>query len=419
MNLEKVKALLALAWQFLRHLSTRYIRDGCRESAAALTYMSLFAVVPLLTLMFSMFSMVPAFQELGEEVQDLIFSHFIPESGFEIQSYLLEFSSQARRLSIPGALILIVTAYLMLTNIEKTFNRIWDATGSRRGLPAFLLYWGVLSFGPLLVGIGLMMHTYLISFRLIVDEVAALGLLALVLEYLPWLLTWTAFTLLFLAMPNCRVVTRYAVIGGLMTTVLFEVAKMLFGNVVANTSFHSIYGAFAIIPLFLLWVYLCWMIVLTGAELVRSLETFRVAHRGYRVPNLMATVLVCWECWRRQQLGGKIGDRDILRLGIDQEHWLKLRRLLLDHHILERTASNHYVLTRDISRVTLWQLAEMFGDNFARLPDDSAGKQLKQYDWYPRLEAVVGAAGESASDTLSVTLETLFKQQDVEGDREN
>src|SRR5690606_34798245 len=232
---QKLRRTAFICWGFVRHLGQRYQRDGCRESAAALTYMSLFAVVPLMTLVYSVFSMVPAFQDLGSQVNSLIFRYFIPESGMEIQSYLLEFSAQARKLSAAGALILIVTSYLMLANIEKTFNRIWGNQGNRRGLSGFLLYWGILSFGPLLVGIGLAMHTYLASFRVMVDSIDTLGLMGLLLAYLPWLLTWIAFTLLFIAVPNCKVAARHAITGGLVTTILFQLAKGVFGAIVANT----------------------------------------------------------------------------------------------------------------------------------------------------------------------------------------
>ena len=164
------------AGQFIRYIAFRFDRDGCRQSAAALTYMSLFAIVPMLTLMYGMFSLIPAFQEVGGQVEAWIFPKMLPSSGQEITSYLTEFSTQARKLSSAGALILLVTSYLMLANIEKTFNHIWGTDGGRRGLSGFLLYWAILSLGPLLLAAGMLMKTYLLSFRLIVDEIDALGL---------------------------------------------------------------------------------------------------------------------------------------------------------------------------------------------------------------------------------------------------
>jgi membrane protein len=311
-----------------------------------------------------------------------------------------------------GALILIVTSYLLLANIEKTFNNIWGTRGNRRGISGFLLYWGVLSFGPLLVGLGLLMHTYLLSFQLMVDGVDALGVMALLLEYLPWLMTWIAFTLLFVAMPNCKVDGRYAVAGGLVTAVIFQLVKAGFGEIVANSSFHSVYGAFAILPMFLFWIYLCWMIVLGGAELVRSLETFSSSIHGYRLPGLMAVVLICWLCWDKQQKGRTITDRNMIEAGIEQQHWLLLRELLLKYRYLEVTRNNHYVLTRDLSKVTLWQLAGLFGENFTRSPPNPSARHLADYPWAARLDTLVRQSAEESRELFSITLGELFQVQE-------
>ena len=113
-GLQYISGGLVRTGHFLRYLGQRFNRDGCRQSAAALTYMSLFAIVPMLTLMYSMFSLVPAFNEVGSQVEAFIFSKFLPSSGQEISQYLTEFSSQARKLSAAGVVILMVTSFLML-----------------------------------------------------------------------------------------------------------------------------------------------------------------------------------------------------------------------------------------------------------------------------------------------------------------
>ncbi len=415
---DKINSNALLAWNFIKHLTKRYNEDGCRESAAALTYTSLFAVVPLMTLMYAVFSMVPAFQAIGSQVNDLIFDNFLPESGREVRSYLLEFSAQARNLSFIGALILIVTSYMMLSNIEETFNNIWGAVGNRKGLSSFLLYWGILSFGPLLVGVGLVMHTYLVSFQVMMNGVDRLGLMALILRYLPWALTWMAFTLLFAAVPNCKVVLRFAAIGGLVATILFQAAKALFGAIIANTSFHSVYGAFALIPLFLFWIYLCWMITLASAELVRSLETFSSSFHGYRLPQLSAVVLILWLCWECQQKGKTIADEDLLAAGVEQQHWLALREILLKFHFLEITRHNHYVLTRDIGSVSLWQLIALFGENFTKTPPTSSTRLLADYQWADKLDTIVKTAQVQAKDLFSITLGELFAVVEAETQNE-
>ena len=397
---------------FLFYLKERYKRDGCRESAAALTYMTLFAVVPLMTVMYSMFAIIPAFQGVGEQVEQLIFENLVPASGVEVQTYLLNFSSQAREISVLGGFILIVTSYLMLSNIEKTFNRIWQTAGGRHGLSSFLLYWGVLSFGPLLIGLGLLMHTYLLSFQLLVDELDKFHLSAIVLQYLPWLMTWAGFTLLFVAMPNCRVVFRYALWGGLLTALFFQVAKGLFALFVVNSSYQTIYGAFAMMPMFLIWVYLCWVIVLGGAEFIRALETFSVTHRPCDYPDLIALLVIFAQCLDLQRRGEAITDRDMLGAGLDERQWSRLRSLLLAKKMLVPTTNNRYVLTHDPAKLRLWDVnALLNGGIFAPL-SARGGETLAQYPWSKDLIKAFDSVGQEASKQFSMTLQDLFDARD-------
>lgn len=405
------KEKVQMIGHFLRYLGKRFISDGCRQSAAALTYMSLFAVVPLMTLMYSMFSLIPAFQGLESQVQELIFSNFVPQSGAEIQQYLTEFSSQARKLSVAGAVILLITSYLMLTNIEQTFNNIWGTVGSRRGLSSFLLYWGILSLGPLLLGIGLMMHTYLVSFQLLVDEVDVLGITALIFQALPLIFTWAAFTLLFIAVPNCKVHIRYAVIGGLITSICFELAKIGFGFLVAHSSYTTVYGAFAIFPIFLIWIYLMWIIVLGGAELIRSMETFKTAWQGFAYPDLVAILIIVWESWRKQQDGNPVTNRDIINAGLEEQHWRRLRDLLMDNHLLTETAAGSYVLTKDLSHLTLSDLTVLGGQGMIIMPKDNTRETLSKYPWFDDLSEILNSANQQIQSTLSPTLAQLFSEE--------
>jgi len=402
------------AGQFIRYIAFRFDRDGCRQSAAALTYMSLFAIVPMLTLMYGMFSLIPAFQEVGGQVEAWIFSKMLPSSGQEITSYLTEFSTQARKLSSAGALILLVTSYLMLANIEKTFNHIWGTDGGRRGLSGFLLYWAILSLGPLLLAAGMLMKTYLLSFRLIVDEIDALGLSQYIFTYLPWLLTWIAMSLLFIAVPNCKVNGRHAIVGGMLTTVLFESAKALFGLLVAHSSYTSVYGAFAVIPLFLLWLYLLWVLILIGAEFARSLETFPTHGSGKKLPDLTATLVVLWHCWQNQHTGSSLSDRQMIAVGIDAEHWKRLRTQLLQHKVIEKTATGRFVLTRDLGTVTLNDICDWLGENILSAPDEihlHGDKLISVHSWYKKYDMLASKSRSALRNNFSLSVEALFAEE--------
>lgn len=138
--------------EFARFLAHRFVTDKAPNSAAALTYTTLFAVVPMMTVMFSMLSLIPAFHGMGESIQTFIFRNFVPSAGEAVETYLKSFTTQARHLTWVGVVFLVVTAFTMLVTIEKAFNEIWRVRQPRRGVGRFLLYWAILSLGPLLLG---------------------------------------------------------------------------------------------------------------------------------------------------------------------------------------------------------------------------------------------------------------------------
>ena len=169
---------------FLEQIAEQFVANGLPTSAAALTYTTLFAVVPLMTVGYVILSVLPAFAGVGEQIQNFVFDNFVPESSALIQDRLNDFASQARGLTLAGVAFLIITAFLMLVTVEQTFNRIWQVTQPRRGLPRFLVYWGVLTCGPPLLAGGLLVSSYLISLPLVsdIDAVAVLGVVALMLS---------------------------------------------------------------------------------------------------------------------------------------------------------------------------------------------------------------------------------------------
>ena len=411
-----VSRQLASSGQFLVYALRRFLSDGCPQSAAALTYMSLFAIVPMLTLLYSMFSLVLAFQELGGQVEGFIPPKFLPSSGQENTQYLSEFSNQARKLSVAGVAIILVTALLMLSNIEKTFNHIWATTGSRKGLAGFLVYWAILSLGPLLLAVGMIMSTYLMSLRLMVTEVDSLGLVALLFSYLPWLLTWLAFTLLYVAVPNCKVRVVYAAFGGLITTLLFETAKALFGQLVAHSIYTNVHGAFAVIPLFLIWIYLLWMLILFGAELVRSLETFQYQGRDTELPDLLAVLIILWQCWRRQQKGRSLSDRSMGIIGLNVEQWRRLRNVLLGQGVLEKTASGQYVMIRDADTIRLLDISGWLGQGFGGDDQVLSEKLVKAHPWIASYDGLMRENRQMTEQNMTTSLQKLFSSNNYSQD---
>ncbi|HEY7773787.1 MAG TPA: YihY family inner membrane protein [Marinagarivorans sp.] len=392
---------------FALSLARDFTAAGCQKSAAALTYMTLFALVPLLMVFYSVFSMVPAFEGVSEQLQNALFANLLPESNQSVKSYLQSFSSQARNLTLPGIAMLFVTAFLMLTNIEKNFNTIWGVTQARRGMLKYLRYWAVLSIGPILLGMTMAMSTYVLSLKLVFDAYDPLGLVPLLFNFLPVLIMTMVFTLLFAAVPNCRVPMKYALIGGFVTALCFEFVKGAFGRFVANTSFELIYGAFAVVPLFLIWINLLWTIVLSGAILVRTLAERNYVHVHGRKTDLVQAVECLALFHKHHKRGDVVSDKHCYRIGLGVAHWQSLRQSLISAHWIVETSSGDYALCRSFSELTLWDLVELLDiklADFARpLPAEPAGR------WGQEFSTLRAQVAESSHALLNVTMQDLLE----------
>lgn len=405
------------SFSFCRYVVIRFIDDGCQQNAAALTYMSLFAIVPLMTVGFAMFSAIPAFESMGGNVQSFVFEHFVPSSGSEVQTYLESFSKQARSLTGFGVGFLGITAYMMLRNIEKTFNKIWRTRTHRQGLNNFLLYWAILSLGPVLLGTSLVMTTYLAVF---VKDIDVVGIMPLVLKYLPWIFTSITFSLLFMAVPNCKVPLRHAAIGGAVTAALFEIAKNLFAAGVSNSSYQLVYGTFATIPLFLFWLYFSWLLLLGGAEFVRALSSYR-SRFAEDYPDLIVATLVLQRFWDAHQNGDAIEEIAVLEndwlfgRDINREQWERLRNILLKSNVLTVTESGDFILSRDLHRMTLWDLQLIVNSNLRLLYAERGLIKLdhvrikNQNNWHGTLAQLVEQLEKQHHSLFDLSLAELFK----------
>ncbi|MBI2783302.1 MAG: YihY family inner membrane protein [Gammaproteobacteria bacterium] len=405
---QRIRNLATTGWAFLCHLARRYHADGCQTRAAALTYVTLFAVVPLLTLTFAAFSLVPSLGDAGTKIQQLLLDALVPAGNPQVTEYLFDFARRARSLSTAGGLLLVVTTLFMLRTIERTFDHIWGIPEHRRGLADFLRYWAVLTLGPVLFGAGLALHAYLVALQALVDDADILGISRLILVYLPALLSWSAFTLLFTVVPHAPVPLRWALTGGLVTTGLLHAARFLFGAIVTNSNYHTVYGAFAALPLFLLWIHLCWLIVLGGAELVRALDTFNDTRRAGKLPDLYATLVAMELCVKAQATGTVVVDRDMVRAGLTDTQWRRLRIYLLDQHILAMTTDDGYVLARDPARISVAQLATLVPGDIDGGLSHKLPSCVSSAPWVARIEALLQASRDAAQRPLNLSLEELF-----------
>jgi membrane protein len=266
-----VQKKIPLLARFATQVAARFVEDDCFNLAASLTYTSLLSLVPLATIALTVASAFPAFRELSLRLHDFLAQNMLPPTvASTVASYVDQFARSAAGLTTVGVAFLAVTAILLMLTIEQAVNAIWRVKHPRPLVFRILVYWGVLTLGPLLIGGSLTITSYLVGVSL--GYAKGAGAASMVLGLVPLLLTAIAFTLVYFVVPNRWVQLRHAAIGGLTAALLFELMKRGFAFYIARfPSYTLVYGAFAAVPIFLLWIYLSWLVVLLGAVITATL----------------------------------------------------------------------------------------------------------------------------------------------------
>jgi membrane protein len=247
--------------------------DQITITAGHLAYVTLLSLVPFVAVTFTLMSAFPAFQGVREQIENFIYSNFLPASGEVVQQYIGEFVANASQMTAISLVFLVLVALLLIANIDKTLNRIWKTHNQRRGIISFSIYWMVLTLGPILIGLSLITSSYLITLEVFDNEYTR-GVKTLLLSLAPFFTSVTAFIIVYMVVPNKVVKFKHAAIGGVIAAGLFELSKAGFAAYVTHfPSYQAIYGAMAALPILFVWVYLSWMVVLIGAECVVVAES--------------------------------------------------------------------------------------------------------------------------------------------------
>jgi membrane protein len=253
----------------------RFFEDHGIQTAGSLTFTTLLAIVPLLTVALSLATAFPVFQEGTKALEAYVLQNFLPEAtgAQAIATQINEFTAKAGQLTAIGLAFLTVTAIMLMLTIDESMNRVFRVQRPRPLAQKLLMYWGVLTLGPVLIGMSLSLTTFVVG--------ASLGVLRLgefaqdVLRLVPFLFTWAALTMIYLVVPNRRIVLWHALVGAFCAGIAFELTKRGFALYLQKfPTYTLIYGAFATLPIFLLWLYLSWLVVLAGATITAMLPAF-------------------------------------------------------------------------------------------------------------------------------------------------
>jgi membrane protein len=267
-------------WSFVRQALKRFNDDKCLQMSANLGYTTLLSLVPLITIALTLIAAYPVFDGFRSQLNDFFVRNLLPDSvGRTVGSYIEQFSQRAGKLTALGTVFLFITAIMTMLTIEHGFNSIWRVKRPRRVAQRVAIYWAVLTLGPILIGASISMTSYVVSVSLgLVAQTPAIG--ALTLWAVPFIFTILAFTLLYYLVPQRKVEPGHALIGGIVAGLLFELMKRGFAFYVAKApTYAMVYGAFAAVPIFLLWIYLSWVVVLLGAEVTALLPEHGLPRR--------------------------------------------------------------------------------------------------------------------------------------------
>ncbi|MBJ7263249.1 MAG: YihY family inner membrane protein [Burkholderiaceae bacterium] len=348
------------------------------QVAASLTFTAVLAMVPMLAVVLSLFTAFPLFQEFRIALEQFLTQSLMPPTVSEnIMEYLNQFALQASRLTAIGGAFLIVTSIFMIMTIDQTLNDIWHVTRQRPLPQRALVYWAVLTLGPVVTGASLWATSYVAreSMGLVGDVPGILGVLV---SFLPLLVTGAGFTALFVVVPNRRVFWRDAMIGGFGAAIVLEIMKAGFAYYLTQfPTYTVIYGAFATLPIFLLWVYLSWLAILVGAVTAASLPLIRLGRwEPDREPGAPFLDAIGVLRLLRQALGQRPTDRSATflaaHLRLQFAELYRVLETLEQMGMIARTSDNRWLLSCDPATTSLTPLFDnlLLNRAQARLQND-------------------------------------------------
>ncbi|WP_394853385.1 virulence factor BrkB family protein [Exercitatus varius] len=250
---------------------SRFNQNKLLLEAGSLTYSTMLAIVPLIMVFFSIFSAFPIFHDVTGVLKEFIFTNFAPSAGDIVGQYIDEFVQNSKKMSAVGIISLILVALMLIHSIDNSLNGIWR-TPKRSTLFSFAVYWTILTLGPIIIGVSIAISTYVANLSPFRGELN-LPFGIKLLSFVPFILTWLSFTLIYALVPNKKINMKHAAAGALVAAVFFTLGKKAFmWYITTFPSYQLIYGAMATLPLMLLWLQLSWLFILLGAQLAAVLD---------------------------------------------------------------------------------------------------------------------------------------------------
>lgn len=262
-------------WRTTAHtLRERFREDRLGLTASSLTFTTILALVPFVTVALAVFTAFPIFGKVQEVLQRWLIDSLVPDTiARQVLGYLTQFAAKASRLGVVGFSVLMLTALMLILTIDRTLNNIWRVRRLRPLGQRVLIYWAAITLGPLVLGASLALTSYVMSAsRGLVDALP--GGVRLVFDSIEFFVLAAGMAGLYHYVPNTQVKWQHAWVGGLFVSVGMELAKKALALYLAQVpTYSAVYGAFATLPILLVWIYVAWVIVLLGAVVTAYLPS--------------------------------------------------------------------------------------------------------------------------------------------------
>ena len=384
-----IRSLKDIVWQFLLLgrfvvlVYRRFTEERCFQLCGSLTFTTMLALVPLITIMATVMTAFPVFDSVVETLKAYVAANLVPTGSSRlITVYVQQFAENAARRTALGIVLLGVTAIMLMLTIDRAFNTIWRVKRPRSLIQRVLIYWSVLTIGPMLIGGSLSLTSWLVRQSLGLG-VQAPELLVAILKLGPLLMTSVAFGFLYRTVPNRQVTVLDAVVGGIIAAFAFEAMKNGFGHFVANfASYKLVYGTFASLPILLMWIYLSWVVIVfaaaitavlpywrsgavlvkqaPGAQFVSTMEILRMLYRAYldgyvlNLKQLHMALKLSWE------------ETETILEKLEAAGWVA------------KLQGNGWVLARDAGSIPIKEIFRLFvfGRDLAQVSEEAAIRKL-------------------------------------------
>ena len=281
------RSFVSATVRYLFHVIRQFIQQQCFLRAAALTYTTLLTLIPILVLVFVVFEAFGGLDMAGKRVEAFLFTHLLPETVASVRSYIqtLVHGFNSRAVSTVSVLFLIIAAYGLFASIDTSLNAIWRIPKRRSFLSRLVNLWFILTISPLLLGYSLYLSAKIQDSQVMkMHGISAFG--KNILWAMPVVLTWITLTLIFRFVPRTHIQWSSALIGGFFASVLWEFSKFGF-NLYVDTfaNIKMVYGSFMLLPLFLIWIDLSWLLILLGAEICFVHQNMPSLNREFHSQN--------------------------------------------------------------------------------------------------------------------------------------